>query len=116
MTIALSFFGVEEHSSNQTADPRVLHLTPGHREAIAQLVYGAQRRTGFILLTGETGTGKTTLLQALLRKLDDRTAVAFLANSILGFEGREASKIAGSLLRHHQLSASARRRSREGGQ
>jgi len=64
-----AFFGLHEQPFNPTPDPRFLHLTPGHREALAQLVYGVQERKGFLLLTGEVGTGKTTLVQALLRRL-----------------------------------------------
>ena len=83
----LAFFGLKEHPFNATPDPRFLHLTQGHREALAQLVYGVQERKGFLLLTGEVGTGKTTLVQALLRRLDDTTAVAYVTNSLLPFEG-----------------------------
>ena len=83
----LAFFGLREAPFNPTPDPRFLHLTPAHQEALAQLEYGVQQRKGFILLTGEVGTGKTTLLQALLRRLDDKTAVAFVTNSMLGFDG-----------------------------
>lgn len=87
MTIDLAFFGFREPPFNPTPDPRFLHLTPAHKEALAQLLHGAQGRKGFMLLTGEVGTGKTTLLQALRGRLDDRTAVAFVTNSMLGFEG-----------------------------
>jgi general secretion pathway protein A len=83
----LAFFGLREPAFNPTPDPRFLHLTPAHQEALAQLLYGVRERKGFILLTGEVGTGKTTLLQALLERLDDTTAVAFVTNSMLGFEG-----------------------------
>ena len=83
----LTFFGLTEPPFNPTPNPRFLHLTPGHQEALAQLLYGVEQRKGFILLTGEVGTGKTTLLQALLERLDDTTAVAFVTNSMLGFEG-----------------------------
>lgn len=82
-----AFFGLHEQPFNPTPDPRFLHLTPGHREALAQLVYGVQERKGFLLLTGEVGTGKTTLVQALLRRLDGSTAVAYVTNSLLPFEG-----------------------------
>jgi general secretion pathway protein A len=82
-----AFFGLREPPFNPTPDPRFLHLTLPHREALAQLLYGVQHRKGFILLTGEVGTGKTTLLHALLDQLDDGTAAAFVTNSMLGFEG-----------------------------
>jgi general secretion pathway protein A len=81
-----AFFGLQEQPFNPTPDPRFLHLTAGHRDALAQLVYGVQERKGFILLTGEVGTGKTTLVQALLRQLDGTTAVAYVPNSLLPFE------------------------------
>jgi general secretion pathway protein A len=87
MQMDLAFFGLREPPFNPTPDPRFLHLTPAHQEALAQLIYGVQERKGFIVLTGEVGTGKTTLLQALLQRLDDATAVAFVTNTMLGFEG-----------------------------
>src|SRR5262245_28524842 len=87
MQMDLAFFGLREPPFNPTPDPRFLHLTPAHQEALAQLLYGVQQRKGFILLTGEIGTGKTTLLHALLERLDDAAAVAFVTNSMLGFEG-----------------------------
>ncbi len=87
MTIDLAFFGFKEQPFSPTPNPRFLHMTPGHREALAQLIHGVQERKGFILLTGEIGTGKTTLLHTLLARLDGNTAVAFVTNSMLGFEG-----------------------------
>jgi general secretion pathway protein A len=81
-----AFFGLQEQPFNPTPDPRFLYLTAGHRDALAQLVYGVQERKGFILLTGEVGTGKTTLVQALLRRLDGTIAVAYVPNSLLPFE------------------------------
>jgi len=82
----LNFYGLNEKPFNPTPDPRFLYLTPGHREALAQLVYGVQERKGFMVLTGEVGTGKTTLLRTLLTRLDGRTAVAFVFNSTLPFD------------------------------
>jgi general secretion pathway protein A len=82
-----SFYGFSEKPFNLTPDPKFLFLTPGHREALAQLVYGVTERKGFIVLTGETGTGKTTLLRTLLRRLDATTAVAVVSNTTLDFDG-----------------------------
>ena len=82
----LSFYQFKEKPFNLTPDPKFLYLTPGHREALAQLQYGVQERKGFIVLTGEVGTGKTTLLQALLKRLDGTAAVAFIVNSKLSFD------------------------------
>jgi general secretion pathway protein A len=83
----LNFYGFKERPFNTTPDPRFLYPTPGHREALARLVYGIQQSKGFTALTGEVGTGKTTLLHALLQRLDDSIAVAFLFNSTLSFDG-----------------------------
>ena len=81
----LRFFGLNEKPFSTTPDPKFLYLTPGHREALAQLVYGVHENTGFIVLTGEVGTGKTTLLQTLMQRLDGTTAVAFVFNPMLPF-------------------------------
>src|SRR5438132_11074760 len=82
----LEFYGLREKPFSATPDPKFLYLTPGHREALAQLTYGVQEHKGFIVLTGEVGTGKTTLIQALLQKLDSNTSVAFVFNSTLSFD------------------------------
>jgi general secretion pathway protein A len=82
----LSFYGLSEKPFNPTPDPKFLYLTPGHREGLAQLLYGVREHRGFIVLTGEVGTGKTTLLRTLLTRLDGNTAVAFVFNSTLSFE------------------------------
>jgi general secretion pathway protein A len=63
-----------------TPDPTFLYLGEAHREGLATLVYGVQSGKGFVLLTGEVGTGKTTLLHALLSQLDSSTASAFIFN------------------------------------
>ena len=82
----LNFYGLTEKPFNATPDPRFLYLTPGHREALSQLVYGVQEHKGFIVLTGEVGTGKTMLLRTLLTRLAGDTAVAFVFNSMLPFD------------------------------
>src|SRR5947208_1204010 len=82
----LKFYGLLEKPFNATPDPRFLYMSPGHREALAQLHYGTQERKGFIVLTGRVGTGKTTLLHALRQRLDGHTAVSFLFNSTLPFD------------------------------
>ncbi len=63
-----------------TPDPAFLYLGEAHREVLATLVYGVRARKGFVLLTGEVGTGKTPLLHALLAQLDSTTTAAFLFN------------------------------------
>jgi general secretion pathway protein A len=83
----LTFFGLAEKPFNATPNPKFLHMTPGHREALAQLLYGTQERKGFIVLTGSVGTGKTTLLHALCQRLNGQSAVSFVVNSTLPFDG-----------------------------
>jgi|SRR5215470_20127237 len=81
----LTFYGLNEKPFNATPDPKFLYMSPGHREALAQLLYGVQERKGFIVLTGKVGTGKTTLLHTLLQRLNGQCAVAFVVNSALPF-------------------------------
>jgi general secretion pathway protein A len=78
------FFGLRESPFNVNPDPRYLFLTRSIQEALASLTYGIQNRKGFILLTGEVGTGKTTLLNRLLGWLrGQRVATAYIFNSRL---------------------------------
>jgi general secretion pathway protein A len=77
-----SFFGLKENPFNVNPDPRYLFLTKEIEEALTGLMYGIQTRKGFITLTGEVGTGKTTLVNRLLDWLHHRRArTAFLFNS-----------------------------------
>src|SRR3989449_4713477 len=82
----LPFYGLTEKPFNATPDPKFLYMSPGHREALAQLLYGTQERKGFIVLTGKVGTGKTTLLHALCQRLNGQSAVSFVVNSTLPFD------------------------------
>src|ERR1700723_2293515 len=78
------FFGLRESPFKRNPDPRYLFLTRQIQEALAGLMYGIQNRKGFILLTGEVGTGKTTLLNRLLDWLrGQRVATAYIFNSRL---------------------------------
>ncbi len=78
------FFGLRESPFNVNPDPRYLFMTRQIQEALAGLTYGIQNRKGFILLTGEVGTGKTTLLNRLLGWLrGQRVATAYIFNSCL---------------------------------
>ena len=78
------FFGLRESPFNVNPDPRYLFMTRHIQEALAGLTYGIQNRKGFILLTGEVGTGKTTLLNRLLDWLrGQRVATAYIFNSQL---------------------------------
>jgi type II secretory pathway predicted ATPase ExeA/nucleoid-associated protein YgaU len=81
-----SFFGFSEKPFEVTPDPKFLYLTPSHQEMLASLVYGIRERRGFIVVSGEVGTGKTTLINAALDRLDDQTEVANLCNTSLSFD------------------------------
>ena len=77
-----SFFGLKENPFNVNPDPRFLYFTNQIEETLTSLMYGIQTRKGFITLTGEVGTGKTTLINRLLEWLHQRRArTAFLFNS-----------------------------------
>ncbi len=64
-----AFFGLRQPAFSLTADPRFLWLSESHREGLAALCYGIARRKGILLLTGDVGTGKTTLMRAALDRL-----------------------------------------------
>jgi len=73
-------FGLSELPFSIAPDPRYLYLSEHHREALAHLVYGINSEGGFVLLTGEVGTGKTTVCRCLLEQLPEKTDVAFIYN------------------------------------
>jgi len=74
------FYGFKEQPFAITPNPRFIFLSKNHKEAFAHLLYGIESHSGFIELTGEVGSGKTTILRSLLGQLDDtkhRTALIF---------------------------------------
>lgn len=78
------FFGLRENPFNVNPDPRYLFVTPHTEEALSCLTYGIRNRKGFVLLTGEVGTGKTTLINKLLEWLRrGNVSTAFIFNSRL---------------------------------
>ncbi len=78
-----TFYGLIRPPFEMTPDPGFLYLGETHREGLATLVYGVRSRKGFVMLTGEVGTGKTTLLHALLAQLDASTDSAYIFNPCL---------------------------------
>lgn len=77
----LSFFGLNEKPFSITPDPRYLYMSERHGEALAHLVYGVTESGGFVQLTGEVGTGKTTLVRSLLQnRMPDNADVAVVLN------------------------------------
>src|ERR1700756_491661 len=82
-----AFFGLKENPFNLSPDPSFLYRSSQHEEALANLIYGVQSRKGFIVLTGEVGTGKTTMLECLRDFLNaQQIAFASLFNSRLTVE------------------------------
>ena len=75
-----SFFGLQEKRFAITPDPRYLYLSERHAEALAHLLYGINEAGGFIQLTGEVGTGKTTVIRSLLEQLPGHADVALILN------------------------------------
>src|SRR6266516_1247953 len=74
------FFGLADAPFRLTPDPRYLFLSPKHAEALAHLKLGLRESSGFVCITGEVGTGKTTLLRAFLAGLGPETATAYIFN------------------------------------
>ena len=74
------YFGIEENPFSLTPDPRYLFMTEGHQEALAHLLYGVSEGGGFVLLTGEVGTGKTSVCRCLLEQLPAEAEVALVLN------------------------------------
>lgn len=78
-----AFYGLRDRPFNLTPDPKYLYLSEKHKEAFAHLLYGIKNRSGFVMVSGEIGTGKTTICRTLLNQLDDDTEVAFIFNPSL---------------------------------
>lgn len=74
------FYKLRENPFNITSDPSYFFASSHHSEAYSHLIYGIQQRKGIIVITGEIGTGKTTLCRTVLNKLDQKTKTAFVLN------------------------------------
>lgn len=74
------FYGLQELPFALTPDPRFIYFTPSHTEAMANLHYGVESGKGLIVVTGEVGTGKTTILRWMMRRLDRTVQVGYVIN------------------------------------
>ncbi len=105
MAMYLDFYQLKEAPFNVTPDPRFLFFSPQHREAFDLLRYGIEQRKGFIVLTGEVGSGKTTLTRALLGSLPDNIHAALILNPLV-----TTTQLLRAIL--HDLGSEARSRDR----
>ena len=80
------YYGLKEKPFSLSADPRFLYQSPTHAPAYEKLLNGISRREGLIVLTGEIGTGKTTLIRSVLQNLDRRTFCAFVPDPFVSRE------------------------------
>src|SRR5210317_846476 len=76
----LEHFNLTERPFSITPDPRFLYMSARHREALAHLLYGLSEGGGFVQLTGEVGTGKTTICRCLLEQVPDNVDIALVLN------------------------------------
>src|SRR5258705_4844967 len=76
----LTFFGLNEKPFAITPDPRYLYLSERHAEALAHLLYGINEAGGFVQLTGEVGTRKTTIVRSLLAQTPKNAEIALILN------------------------------------
>jgi general secretion pathway protein A len=120
------YFGLKENPFSIAPDPRYLYSTGKHQEALAHLLYGIRCDGGFVLLTGEVGTGKTTICRHLTGKIPENTDIALILNPSLTAsellatfcdelgidypDGCASSKILVDLINSHLLSVHARGR------
>ncbi|SEA62823.1 general secretion pathway protein A [Desulfuromusa kysingii] len=74
------YFGLNEKPFSIAPDPRYLYMSKSHQEALAYLLYGLQTEGGFVLLTGEIGTGKTTVCKSMFEQAPDEISFAFIIN------------------------------------
>ncbi len=79
----LSFYGLKEKPFNLTPDTKFLYLSKNHQDALNHLVYGIREKEGFVVLTGDIGTGKTTIARTLLEMLGEDTSSALIFNPML---------------------------------
>ncbi|MCD1647099.1 AAA family ATPase [Marinobacter adhaerens] len=98
------FFGFREPPFSIAPDPRYLYLSDRHKEALAHLMYGVQGQGGFIVITGEVGTGKTTVSRCFIENVPDNVDIALILNPRLS--ARELlSSICDELEIPHEISA-----------
>jgi general secretion pathway protein A len=81
-----SFYGLKEKPFNLTPDPDYFYMSPGHENVYTHLEYAIQESKGFVVVTGEVGSGKTTLINYLLRKIPQSIHVGIINNTLVQFQ------------------------------
>ena len=82
----LNFFNLKKEPFQITPDPSFLYLSPGHKEALASIIYGVEKKKGFVLIVGAVGVGKTTILRAYLEKSEKTSLkIIYLFNSNVSY-------------------------------
>jgi len=82
----LAYYGLQREPFHTTPDPSFLFLSPSHKEALGAIIYGVEKRKGFIAIIGEVGTGKTSVLRAYLeRKAPQKQKTIYIFNPVLSF-------------------------------
>src|SRR5215207_4897731 len=82
-TMYETFYGFRDLPFRLTPDPDYLFLSANHQEALGHLLFGINEGSGVVVITGEIGAGKTTLIRTLVRNLDAQTTVAYIFNPVL---------------------------------
>ncbi|MHB8109140.1 MAG: AAA family ATPase [Syntrophorhabdaceae bacterium] len=84
----LNFYNLRKQPFHITPDPEFLYLSPSHKEALAAIIYGIEKRKGFVAIVGAVGVGKTTILRSYLERTDKKhLKIIYIFNAKLSFEG-----------------------------
>src|SRR4030043_383232 len=82
-----SFYHLKKEPFHITPDPEFLFLSPSHKQALGSIVYGVKNRKGFVLITGEVGVGKTTILRSYLERIDKpKVKIIYIFNANVTFK------------------------------
>jgi len=83
----LNFYGFTKEPFHITPDPEFLFLSPSHKQALGSIIYGVINKKGFVVITGEVGVGKTTILRSYLEKVDKpKVKIVYIFNAALSFK------------------------------
>src|SRR4030042_5728643 len=82
-----NFYNLKKEPFHITPDPECLFLSPSHKQALGSIIYGVINKKGFVVITGEVGVGKTTILRSYLEKVDKpKVKIIYIFNAALSFK------------------------------